>query len=924
VDDPFVERLRRALAPDFEVERPLGAGGMGIVLLARERSLGRQVAIKTIKPEFATAVAVERFLREAQTLASLSHPNIVPIYALQQRDGIPCIVMEYLEGETLRSRIERGPVPPDEARRILRDVLAALEAAHARGVVHRDVKPDNIFLRPDRAVLTDFGIAKPVAAMGEVLTVDGQVVGTRAYMAPERFATGDPQPASDIYAVGMVLYEALTGRPWTQEISDPVAGDWTRVPRDLVSPLQRALAFAPSARWVDAGSFRRALKSRGGPTWLPWAAAVAAVIAVGAVWRIYHEHAPAIPDVVLTPFAVALPGDSTAGDGLTVIVGEILRRFPRLSLVPVDAMMAAVRAGRSPPPALHVVRGELRVRNGVRELVLGVRDTTNTLVGRRTVPDTAGGPWDFGHAIALAIIDIVKPSVTQSVEGCRPSRVDALERWLEGEAAFRRDDWAHATLLFQEAMSADPEFCIPPFRLWLVQVWARTPVTVNLDHLLSQHGTRLPEEDRLMIEAALASTWRERYERYQQAVDANPFAAYAPLQYGADLMHRGPLAGIPLDSSLAMLQAALVRDSSLAPAHDQLMWALTRLGYRDAARAALQALTANARASRDVDPSVFELIWAMRFQPVDSVLPRLGTAGEGAQSQIAQRVRLALSFDLAPYQAMIGVQLAARPDVSAGMRAHGRIAAGVALLALGRPVAGLAQLDAAVAMAPPSGDLLALQAAQWRVLAASLGIPGVPDQDVTAARTSLELLSRDSAFGGRAAWALALDAWHQGDTTAARALVARIPPQGSALRAIATAVGRGRGDPRQALALTAPWRGVREEGSRLGEPFARAILHLRRAEWYEATGEPDLAERERRWHENSDFEGWLEGPIQSAEVDWVAGAYVRVREGMRRLEASDLTACADLRRVVDTLWTDAEPAVASVRDAGRAKATSCR
>jgi hypothetical protein len=117
---------------------------------------------------------------------------------------------------------------------------------------------------------------------------------------------------------------------------------------------------------------------------------------------------------------------------------------------------------------------------------------------------------------------------------------------------------------------------------------------------------------------------------------------------------------------------------------------------------------------------------------------------------------------------------------------------------------------------------------------------------------------------------------------------------------------------------------VREESNRLGEPFARAILHLRRAEWFEATGEPDLAERERRWHENSDFEGWLQGPIQAAEVDWVAGAYVRVREGMRRLGAGDVAACADLRRVIDTLWTDVEPDVARLRDAGRAKASSCR
>jgi hypothetical protein len=291
---------------------------------------------------------------------------------------------------------------------------------------------------------------------------------------------------------------------------------------------------------------------------------------------------------------------------------------------------------------------------------------------------------------------------------------------------------------------------------------------------------------------------------------------------------------------------------------------------------------------------------------------------------VAQRLRLGLSFDVAPYQALLGAELAGRPNVSADTRAHGLLASGVALMALGRPAAGLALLDSAAALPTPYRSLLALQVAQWRVLAAPLGIAGVPEADVAAARAALERFAGDGVFGGGASWALALDAWVRGDTTAARVLAARIPPQDSALRAIATAVDRGRRDPEQGLALTTPWRGVREEGNRLGAHFARTILHLRRAEWYEATGEPDLAERERRWHENSDFEGWLQGPIQAAEVDWVAGAYVRVREGMRRLDAGDSAACGDLRRVVDTLWNEAEPGVARMRDEARTKASSCR
>jgi hypothetical protein len=164
------------------------------------------------------------------------------------------------------------------------------------------------------------------------------------------------------------------------------------------------------------------------------------------------------------------------------------------------------------------------------------------------------------------------------------------------------------------------------------------------------------------------------------------------------------------------------------------------------------------------------------------------------------------------------------------------------------------------------------------VLVAPLGIVGAWDADAAAtARATLAAMMGDSAVGGRAAWTLALDAWHRGDSAAARAFAYRLSPRDTALRTILGAVDAGRHAPRQALDLTDRLRGVREEQNGLGEPFARAILHLRRAEWYDAIGERENAERELRWHENSDFSGWLQGSIQSAEVDWAAGAYVRAR-----------------------------------------------
>jgi serine/threonine-protein kinase len=154
-----LERLRVALAPDYELERELGGGGMGVVFLARDPALDRRVAIKVIRPELATARATERFLREAKLLAQLKHPNIMPVHRAGEAGGFAYYVMDYCEGETLEDRFARGPLSRGEAVRIGRDLLDGLDAVHRAGLIHRDVKPSNVFLVDRRAVLGDFGPA---------------------------------------------------------------------------------------------------------------------------------------------------------------------------------------------------------------------------------------------------------------------------------------------------------------------------------------------------------------------------------------------------------------------------------------------------------------------------------------------------------------------------------------------------------------------------------------------------------------------------------------------------------------------------------------------------------------------------------------------------------------------------------------------
>ena len=205
--------LQELLAGRYSIERELGRGGMGIVLLARDVALDRPVAIKLLPPHLATQPAErDRFLQEARTAAGLAHPNIVPIHLVEARGELVFFVMGFVDGETLRDRVERaGPLPPRLAMKLLQEVAWALGYAHQRGVIHRDVKPDNIMIEraTERALVTDFGIALGTRAAE---SAGGPVVGTARFMSPEQ-ACGEPVDArSDLYSLGATFFYALTGR----------------------------------------------------------------------------------------------------------------------------------------------------------------------------------------------------------------------------------------------------------------------------------------------------------------------------------------------------------------------------------------------------------------------------------------------------------------------------------------------------------------------------------------------------------------------------------------------------------------------------------------------------------------------------------------------------------------------------------------
>jgi serine/threonine-protein kinase len=459
-----LDRLRAALSDRYTVERELGRGGTATVYLATDLRHDRPVALKVLRPELASVLGPERFLREIRTTARLTHPHILPLLDSGDVDGTLFFVMPYVAGESLRERLEKEKqLPLEEALRIAREVADALSYAHAQGVIHRDIKPENILLESGHAVVTDFGIARAIdVAGGERLTETGIAVGTPTYMSPEQ-ASGSREldARSDLYSLGCMLYEMLAGDPpfvasdsrvlLARHLMDPVPPLRTvrAVPSGVASAIDKALNKAPADRFGSAGALRDAL--------------------------LHTESEPRErgSSIAVLPFANLSPDpdDEYLSDGISeeiiVSLGTVpgLRVIARTSAFAFKGMNLDVREIGARLGVNRVLEGSVR-RSGER-----IRITAQLLRA-----EDGGHVWserfDRSSDDVFAIQDEIAASITRrlsmaegaAVQVRQPGGTDdraAYDLYLRGRyyANQATDEWSRkAAECFQQSFALDPSF----------------------------------------------------------------------------------------------------------------------------------------------------------------------------------------------------------------------------------------------------------------------------------------------------------------------------------------------------------------------------------------------------------------------------------------------------------------------------------
>ena len=598
METPPLEHVQRAVGPRYEVLALAGAGGMGAVFRARHRTLGHLVAIKVLPPDIAASqMRQARFKREAALAASLSHPNIVPVYEFDTRDGITFLIMPFVSGRTLEELQEaRGSMDVATMRRVLREVGSALDFAHERGIVHRDVKPSNILIEEgtNRALLADFGVARVEQEDVSTLTAPGTPIGTPAYMAPEQMAgNADLDGRADLYSLALVAFETLTGkRPMFLETDLPALARALRTAQPALTAAQASalvapLAVAPSDRprtalgWL--APLERTVEPRR-PRWVVIGAAVVFFAGIALAFRFWAARAPTAPTLAVMPFTVL----GTPPYPPTQLPAYFISRFS-----PVPGLAEVVSFGK-----LVTQTGSDAISNGEAETVArrvgatyylqgsvvftdGTVSLTTTLyeVGkhkaRRT--GTASGPVGAVSEVMDRVWAKILPDFAPNAYGTIPRGKDAIAAFFNAEDAFRRGDYRSAQDGYARVTEADSQFAMAHLRLALVAAQV-DPSEAGFGAALAgawRHQSGLSPVDSLVLEGFRLLVQRGdgwgAADRFTRATERAPDYALAWLVQGEFVYHFGNLFDQPLTEARNAFERVLDLDRRFAPAISHLI-----------------------------------------------------------------------------------------------------------------------------------------------------------------------------------------------------------------------------------------------------------------------------------------------------------------------------------------------------------------
>ena len=921
----LLERLQQALSPEYHVERELASGGMGIVFIARDVTLQRAVAVKIIRPELATADAAELFLHEARILARVRHPNIVTVYHAGEALGLFYYIMELVDGETLHDRLRRGPLPPIDALKLGRDLLDGLETVHGAGIVHRDVKPGNIFLLNHRALLADFGIAQPPSEeQAERRRTSRHVQGTPGYMAPEQMMGGAITAQADIFAAGAVIYEAYTGKRL------PALGenvDWSGVPRAVARVLRRAVAASPEDRWPAARSFRQALwRTRTSRYVARTAALTGAGLLVGVLSvplfnRLRPTEASAgTVSVHLAPFAfIGRPEQKWIGDSLVHLLRSELNGHPDFRVSDSPRFLPAAAGSLTLHGRVEVTSTDVRAEI-VSPMPRGAGSISRSAVGL-PLSDWPALADSLTYQILLTVWDAKSPLAGWLPLRVLPRTPLGLARFLEAERLVADALWGEAYRAYTIAEATDSTCLLCSWRVNEIERWlSREHDPARVRRYLAYVDSFPPWYQSLIRAGQMPLV--QRLDTLHRVTERSPGFFLAWFQQGDELFHRGPLIGHQRGEAIAPLETSVRLRPDFGPTWEHLAWVFTAEG--DSAGAA-RALAALDRRGPVRDPfsqvyrSLLDLGFAWRFLSTAEATRRtedvLSNPTAREYPDAGAGPRLLPAFD-APGGALVFGQIMAS-GTSRDLTRSGLIAQVLGAVALGQIARARESAHRLVAVSPEPE--IALFVAELEA-----ALP-VIDNAVRFDPQVLQRLRRFATAGAgseqlrsRAAWMSALtvrrqpverprgpemSAWIPGSDTRALTLFLAADSLASA------------GQARQALALSDAL--PVDTTARRVDPFYRVVARLKRAQWRAEIGDIEGAREELHWYQHTDLAGLPTGFPQAAEIDWAFGTLARWRLA-RLLEGGTdhMEACSAYQGVVRH-WSDGDPPYAARADSAR-------